>query len=231
MIRQFAFDLGAAETYRAADFFTSDANATAYVQVMGGNWPDRRLLLIGPSGAGKSHLAHIWAETANARILASSDLSSVNLAAVVGAVVVEDAQNLAGKPAAEEALFHLWNRAGGDLLITAQDPPRDWGLRLPDLLSRMQSIAIAGLNPPDDALLAAVLVKLFADRQVHVQPNLIAYLVARMERSVAAARGVVAALDARALALGRPITRGMAADLLGDDSQATGRDLDSGGPG
>ena len=231
MIRQFTFDLGAPETYRAADYFTSDANATAYAQVMGGNWPGRRLLLIGPLGAGKSHLTHIWAETADARILASGDLGSVTLSAVVGAVAVEDAQNLAGNPVAEEALFHLWNRTVGDLLITAQVPPRDWGLRLPDLLSRMQSIAIAQLKPPDDALLAAVLVKLFADRQVHVQPNLIAYLVARMERSVAAARAVVTALDARALALGRPITRGMAADLLGDASQTNGRDLDSGGSG
>ena len=231
MIRQFAFDLGASESYRAADFFTSDANATAYAQVMGGHWPGRRLLLIGPSGAGKSHLAHIWADIAQAQILTASDLGSVALVAVVGAVVVEDAQDLAGKPAAEEALFHLWNRVAGDLLITAKDPPRDWGLRLPDLFSRMQSLAIARLTPPDDALLAAVLVKLFADRQVEVQPNLIAFLVARMERSVAAARAVVAALDARALALGRPITRGMAADLLGAPPQTTGPDLDSGGPG
>ena len=57
------------------------------------------------------------------------------------------------------------------------------------------------------------------------------YLIARMERSVAAARAVVAALDARALALGRPITRGMAADLMGQGAELTGHDLDSDGPG
>ena len=231
MIRQFAFDLGAPETYRAADYFTSDANATAYAQVMGGNWPGGRMVLIGPAGAGKSHLAHIWAETTGAQVLAGSDLGSLPLTDVAGAVVVEDAQTLGGKPEAEEALFHLWNRADSALLITAQKSPRDWGLRLPDLLSRVQSMAIAQLSPPDDALLAAVLVKLFADRQVHVQPNLIAYLIARMERSVAAARAVVAALDARALALGRPITRGMAADLMGHGAELTGHDLDSDGPG
>ena len=125
-------------------------------------------------------------------------------------MVVEDADEMAGLPAHEEALFHLINHmaaAGGHLLLTAQRPPRDWGLALPDLLSRMQSIAIARLEAPDDALLSAVLVKLFADRQIAVPPNLIPYLAARMDRSIAAARHLVAALDAHALALGRPVTR------------------------
>jgi chromosomal replication initiation ATPase DnaA len=102
----------------------------------------------------------------------------------------------------------------GALLMTARTPPRDWGLVLPDLISRMQSTQIAQLEAPDDALLSAVLVKLFADRQVVVPPNLIPYLISRMPRSVGAARGLVSALDARALAAGRPITRALAGEVL-----------------
>ncbi|MDP1577286.1 MAG: chromosomal replication initiator DnaA, partial [Cypionkella sp.] len=67
---------------------------------------------------------------------------------------------------------------------------------------------------PDDMLLSAVLIKLFADRQIVVAPNLISYLVSRMDRSFAAAREWVKFLDARALAHGRPVTRALAAEVL-----------------
>ena len=107
----------------------------------------------------------------------------------------------------------------GRLLITATTPPRDWRLALPDLHSRMQAAALTRLEPPDDALLSAVLIKLFADRQITVPPNLIAYLVSRMERSIAAARDMVAVLDARALAAARPVTRALAAEVLDSASE------------
>jgi chromosomal replication initiation ATPase DnaA len=116
---------------------------------------------------------------------------------------VEDADHLAD-PADETALFHLHNllgAQGGALLLTAAVPVRDWGLTLADLASRMQAIAVTRLDPPDDALLSAVLVKLFADRQITVAPALIPYLASRMDRSFAAARDLVARLDALAATL------------------------------
>ena len=102
--------------------------------------------------------------------------------------------------AAEEALFHLCNRlalGGGSLLVTGREPPARWPLALPDLASRLRAAPVARLEPPDDALLAAVLVKLFADRQVAVAPELIGYLVGRIDRAFAAAEATVARLDAR----------------------------------
>ena len=100
------------------------------------------------------------------------------------------------------------------MLITASRPPRDWGLSLPDLQSRMDAMASVRITPPDDSLLAAVLVKLFNDRQLTVSPQLIDWLVTRMDRSMGTARKLVAALDARALAEGRKITRALAAEVL-----------------
>ena len=221
--RQMAFDLGLHEDFSRDGFFPSPANAAALATIAGWtDWPLRRLLLIGPNGAGKTHLAHIWAAEAGAMILSAADLAPHDPTSLPLAVVVEDAAEMAGLPAHEEALFHLINHmaaAGGHLLLTAQCPPRDWGLTLPDLLSRLQATAIARLDPPDDALLSAVLVKLFADRQIAVPANLIPYLTARMDRSIAAARHLVATLDARALALGRPITRALAAELLDSADQ------------
>lgn len=223
MIRQLAFDLPARAAYSRDDFFASPANALALAAIDGWrDWPQGRMLLIGPSGTGKTHLAHVWAQTTNATLIAATDLPDANLPGLAAspAVVVEDADTL--PRSGETALFHLHNMLHGlaPLLLTAGTPPRDWGLTLPDLASRMQAVASTRLAPPDDALLSAVLVKLFADRQITVPPNLIAYLALRMDRSIHAARQLVAALDARALALGRPITRALAAEVLDKDSDA-----------
>lgn len=222
MIRQTAFDLGAAPAFRAEDYLIAPPNAAAHAQVMAQVWPGGRLMILGPAGSGKSHLARVWAASASAQVLEAAALGRADLALIEGPLLIEDAERLAGDLAAEEALFHLWNR-GAALLVTAARPPGEWGLRLPDLASRMQAMPLAALAPPDEALLAAVLVKLFADRQVAVQPSLIAYLLARMERSIGAARSLVAALDAEALAQGVPITRALAARLPGANG-----DLDTG---
>lgn len=215
MRRQLAFDLPATEALTRADFFVSRANTLALQAVDSWHiWPGAKLVLVGPEGAGKTHLTHIWAKASGAVVLQARALASVDIAALAGkTVAVEDAHQIGG---AEDALFHLHNivTAGGALLMTAIAPPRDWGLSLADLLSRVQAAQVARLEAPDDALLSAVLVKLFADRQVTVAPNLIPYLVSRMPRSVGAARALVVALDSQALALGRPVTRALAGDVL-----------------
>jgi len=117
----------------------------------------------------------------------------------------------------ERALFHLLNAArarGASVLITAHAIPSDWGLTLPDLVSRLRAAQPAFLGPPDDELLKRVMVKLFADRQIEVEPGVLDYLVTRMERSFAAATRIVDALDRESLARGRRVTRALAAELL-----------------
>lgn len=214
MSRQLAFDLPVRAALGREDFFVSPANVDALALIDAPDlWPLGKLLLTGPHGSGKSHLAEVFAHDRQALIVEGTDLPEMG--EPPRAVIVENAEGVAGRR--EEALFHLHNRlaeTGGLLMLTASEPPGRWGLRLPDLLSRMQATAIARLSPPDDALLSAVIVKLFADRQVQVPPALISYLVSRIDRSFAAARALVAALDARALALGRPVTRALAAELL-----------------
>ena len=100
------------------------------------------------------------------------------------------------------------------MLLTSALAPGDLGLALPDLRSRLNALPHALIAPPDDALLRAVLVKLFADRQLSVEPQIIAYLLVRMERSMEAASRLVAELDHRSLALQRAVTRNVAAAAL-----------------
>lgn len=222
MSAQLALDLPVREARGREDFFVSPANALALDALDGWrDWPQGRMLLIGPAGAGKSHLAQVWAKETEARLVPVTALGSADLPALAAAAfVVEDAEAAAGDAALEAALLHLHNLAaaqGVPFLITAARPVRDWGLRLADLESRLSAVPVTRLAPPDDALLSAVLVKLFADRQIAVAPSLIAYLVSRIDRSFDAARATVARLDAQALARGGAITRATAAALLDSD--------------
>lgn len=220
MIRQLTFDLPARTAWRREDFFVSPANAAALAALDDWrNWPGGKMVLTGPKGSGKTHLAKLWAAETGAAVLPAAALAGADLPALSahGAVAVEDAEAVAGDGAGEAAFFHLHNLVtqSGHLLVTAATPPRDWRLALPDLASRLQAAGLARIEAPDDALLSAVLIKLFSDRQVAVPPAVIPYMVQRMERSIDAARDLVARLDARSLAEGRPITRALAAEVMG----------------
>ncbi len=134
--------------------------------------------------------------------------------ASAGALVLEDADQ-GGLD--EPALFHLLNlirSRKGYLLLTARSAPEAWALATPDLLSRLRLAPVAAIGAPDDALLRAVLVKHFIDRQLVVDVGTVEALALRMERSFAAARDIVERLDRLSLEHGRRITRAMAARLL-----------------
>ena len=214
--RQLALALPHAESFAREDFLVGAPNEAALALIeRWPDWPDRALALIGPEGAGKSHLAAIWADSAGARRISARALGETDLMAslATGALVIEDA------PARldERALFHLLNLIRDEaafLLITAQTAPARWSVALPDLASRLRAVPTVSLSAPDDTLLRAVLVKLFADRQLDVDGNLVSYLATRIERSFAAARAAVERLDREALRLKRPVTRALAAELL-----------------
>ncbi|MBM9595761.1 P-loop NTPase family protein [Roseitranquillus sediminis] len=220
--RQLGLDLPARPALGREAFLVSPCNDVALAQIDAWrDWPTRKLVLTGPPGSGKTHLAHIWAAEAEARVLAAPDLASATPAEVApGNLAVEDADRIAGDAEAERMLFHLHNmvlESGGSLLLTAREAPARWGVRLPDLASRIGAAGLAGLNAPDDDLLRAVLVKLFADCQQAVSPRLVDYLATHMDRSFAAARRIVARLDGLALASRSRITREMARRLLEED--------------
>ena len=219
MPRQLTFELPARPAMGRADFFVAPANATAVAAVSGWrDWPLGKLALIGPEGAGKTHLSRVWAADAGAVLVS---LTEVPRLPPGSHAVVEDVDRLAGDAVAELALFHLHNDVlaqGGRLLLTGRTAPASWPVVLPDLASRMQATTVARISAPDDELLAAVLIKHFADRQLIAPRDLVPWLVPRMPRSFAAAADLVARLDAEALAGGRAVTRLMAQQIL--DSMA-----------
>ena len=205
---QLALDLSRAPGFLASDFLEAECNReAAYWIARWPAWPDFALALAGPAGSGKSHLAHIFAAHSGAEIVPAPELTiaTVGELAEDEGVVLEDAD----RGVDETALFHLYNllkEHHRPLLLTGRLPPNRWAVTLPDLKSRLATLTVAAIGAPDDQLLQALLVKLFSDRQVRIGPEIITYLLPRIERSFAAVHALVEKLDQEALRQGRAIT-------------------------
>jgi len=170
-------------------------------------------ILAGPVGAGKTHLANIWAARVGAKFLTPSTENGQEIPET-GSFVVED---IAQGGFSETWLFHLINAtlvSKGNLLLTSRCWPGDWGIALPDLQSRMKLAHLLELFEPDDILLTGVLTKLFSDRQLQIQPDVVEYLVRRMERSLSSAQILVSEIDQLSLSEKRGVSKHLAGAAL-----------------
>lgn len=221
--RQLTLDWPHQPSFAAEDFLAAPSNREALDAVARWpGWPSRMLLLLGPDGSGKSHLGALWAQKAGATVVRADSLGDPEVAACSSsaAILIEDADRVG---AGEDRLFHILDasiRRQSFALLTARRPPDAWALRTPDLLSRLRLAPLVTLGAPDIELTEAVLVKLFSDRQLLVEPRVAAFIALRIERSLAAARDIVATLDREALSQGRRVTRAMAAEILRDRGPA-----------
>ncbi|NOX39930.1 MAG: chromosomal replication initiator DnaA [Alphaproteobacteria bacterium] len=220
MSEQLIFDLPARSAFGRDDFFVSPANALALQGVDNWrDWPLGRAVLVGAAGCGKTHLAHVWQSETGARVIDAKNMSALLSGdfANIACLVVEDIDRLAGQIEAERALFHLVNMAQAQdvhLLMTSATAPARLDIGLADLKSRLEATQLVAMEAPDDALLSALLIKQFSDRQLLVNPAVITYMLGRMERSARSAQALVSVLDRQALAQKRAITRAMAGEVL-----------------
>lgn len=164
----------------ADDFLISASNARAAEHLRRwGAWPVMASLLVGPRKSGRSLLAR-------------------QFAGQTGGAIIDDAES-----ADETAIFHAWNRAQETrrpLLIVADNAPPEWRARLPDLRSRLAATPVALIDPPDDALIEALLAREFLRRGLDARDSLLHWLATRIERSHVAVQRAVDLLDHAALA-------------------------------
>jgi len=213
---QLPLDLALSPALGRVDFLVAPCNAAALAWLdRWPDWPGAALALWGPAGCGKTHLGEIWRARAGAARIDAHAISAARVPELVGsakAALVDDADH-----ADETGLLHLHNvlrDRPGHLLVVAREAPARWGIALADLRSRLLAAPAVAVEAPDEALIGAVLVKLLADRQLRVGEDVVAYLLVQIERSFAAAREIVAALDAASLADGRRVTVPLAREVL-----------------
>lgn len=219
---QLALDLGHRPAFGREDFLVAEPNEVAVAWIdRWPDWPGPVLALHGPPGCGKTHLVEVWRAASGAVSLDPARLGTTAPSELLGqarAVSLDGADTaLEAEPGLEQALLHLHNTVverGGHLLLCGRRAPARWPVALADLASRLAAAQTIELGAPDDALMAALLVKLLADRQLKVGPEVVNYLLPRMERSFAAARALVAALDRAALESRRDITVPLARSVL-----------------
>jgi len=199
------------------DFLVAPCNEQAVKWI--DSWPDwtaPALCLHGPTGCGKTHLAHVWQARSDAVMLEAQEIAGQapdDLLSGATNCIVENADRDADEP----TLLHLYNvlsERGGHLLLTAEQPPARWSIALDDLRSRLTAAPAVQIGKPDEGLVGAVMIKLFADRQILIGKDVLVYLVMRIERSFDAARRVVDAVDSAALASHRRLTVPLARDVL-----------------
>lgn len=205
------------------DFVVSPTNAQAVAFVdLWPQWQVPAAAIHGPSGSGKSHLVAIWKAASGADIISASSLVGefAPLHASGAPLAIEDVDAAPASLERDRALFALLQNAGAGapILLTGREPPAAWSSTLPDLSSRFSALLALPLWAPDDALLAGIARKLFADRQLLVPDAVISRMLLLVERSPAAIRDFVGRADAKALAEARPVNLALIRELLSEPS-------------
>ncbi len=210
---QLSFDFGHRPSLSGDDFLVAPCNSEAVAWIdRWPHWPAPALAVFGPAGCGKTHLTRVWQARSGAREISLEALRGSDPPGLLrGATccLVEDAGAGLDEAQASRAFLHLFNLVAetrGHMLLTAETPPSRWPVRFADLRSRLAAIPAVAVGAPDDALIGALLVKLFTDRQLKVGEDVVSYMLARMDRSFDAARRLVAAIDEAALSRRRNVT-------------------------
>ena len=177
---QIALPLDWPQTDEETRFIVSEANREAFEHFRRWSmWPVRATILTGPRRSGRTLLARTFVER-------------------VGGRLVDQAER-----ADEEELFHAWNDAqdsGLPLVMIADEVPPAWAPRLPDLRTRLAITPVATIGQPDDALFAALMQLLFADRGLHVAPEALRFMAERLNREYWTAERAIEEVDRFAIA-------------------------------
>ena len=176
------------------------------------------IYLWGAVGTGKSHLLQAVCHQAAAQDqraaylpLAEPGLHPAMLEGMeqFDRLCLDDLDAVAGDPAWETALFHVYNRltaAGHQLLVTATGSPTALGIQLPDLQSRLGWGPVFQLQPLGDAAKRQALQQRAAARGLSLDDEVAAYLMTRCTRDMGSLFALLEGLDEASLAAQRRLT-------------------------
>ena len=203
------------------DFMVGESNQDAVKWIdRWPEWPAPALFITGPAASGKSHLAAVWQSRGEATSIKPQDLienEAEILAQAAPNIMIDGVDPWLGDRAAETTLFHLYNimkEEGRTMLLTSRAAPSHIDFAIPDLASRFRAAPCATIKSPDDTLLQNIIVKMFSDRQIQINEDILKYLMPRIERSFKSISDIVAKSDELSLSKHRPITIPIIRDAL-----------------
>lgn len=223
---QLPLDLTCRPAMGREDFLVAPCNEDALSWVdHWPDWPGPALILQGPPACGKTHMADVWMTRAKASQVPAHKLKSNSADQLFQGktpLLIDHIDPWLGSRDAETTLFHLYNmirEAGGSCLITMRMTPTQVDFAIPDLASRLGAAPMARIKAPDETLLSAILVKLFQDRQLQIDQNVVNYILPRVERSFSAIRDLVNRADSLALSKRRAISIPLMREVLAQEHE------------
>ena len=204
------------QAYKKEDFYVSPSNQEAYDLIeQWPKWIKRTVNIFGPSGSGKSHLVSILkSKTSNLQVESSMLKEEIFIKFKTKETLI--IENLDEK-VSERLLFPLWNSALQDnkyLLITSKKPINSFKFNLKDLMSRVKSSLVVGINLPSDDLISVIIAKNFSDKQIKVEKKHIDYIIKRIDRSYEKISQFILTLDKYSLKKGSPFALKMIKEVL-----------------
>lgn len=218
---QFFFSLGSKVSYNLDDYFVAESNELAFKHITSfPAWGSGRLakvcLICGPEFSGKTHLANIFAQIAGAKFINAGDLeakSSLNIRSY-NALIIDDFDQ---KLSFETQMFHIFNECLDRekfLLLLSSTPKQTLNFHTKDFASRIMAINDFEIKHPTIELMEAIIYKNFSDRQIMISPEIVKYIINRINRSYTAIGHLIAKIDQASLTKKSKINLYLAKEVL-----------------
>ena len=202
--------------YSKEDFYVSSSNNEAFKLIE--SWPKwikKAVNIFGPVGSGKTHLTSILKNKTSLITIESDKLDDeIFFKFKLKEVLIIENLN---ENISENLLFSLYNASLQDnkyLLITSKKPINKLNFKLPDLLSRLHSTTIIGIDLPSDELISVILSKNFSDRQIEVEKKHIDYIIKRIDRSYEKISQFISTIDKYSLKKSSPFSLKLIKEVL-----------------
>lgn len=133
------------------------------------------------------------------------------------ALFIDDIQFIAGKDTVQEEFFHTFNAvlsSGGQIIMTADKPPREITLLEERLLSRFEAGMVVDVSPPDFELRCAIVKIKCQEKGIEMSEDVVQALAGNVE-SARALEGYIIRIMSESKLKQKPIDLDLITSILG----------------
>ena len=215
-LNQLLLNFNFKKSFNDHDYYVSDSNYFAFNLI--DKWPkwEKRILNIhGEKFSGKTHLSKIFQLKSSAIYLNEKEINNEIFKKIklYESIIIDEFSN----KIEENLIYSIFNLVDQDskyLLINTETPLSEIKFKLPDLVSRSKNSLQAKIDPPNDELIFALILKNFSDRQIKLEKQIIEFIVNRIERSYSKISEFIYKVDELSLKKKKPINLKTVKEIL-----------------